>query len=103
MRNERSISDTDPQPRMSEKILDEMACQELVEVITDYLEGTLAEPDRHRFEAHLAVCSSCREYLEQMRTLIRRTGGLSAQSIRPESRNALLRAFRTWRDSRTDL
>ncbi len=44
-----------------------MMCQELVEVITDYLEGTLSPADRARFEAHLAVCPHCSRYLEQFR------------------------------------
>ena len=48
----------------------EMPCQEIVEVITEYLEGTLSEPDRTRFEDHLAVCDLCLLYLEQMREMI---------------------------------
>ena len=81
----------------------EMACQELVEVITGYLEGTLNEFDRARFETHLASCSSCQEYLEQMRALIRLTGKLTTRSLEPETVDSLLSAFRRWRDSQTVL
>ena len=81
----------------------EMACQELVEVITGYLEGTLPEHDRARFETHLASCPSCQEYLEQMQALVRLTGKLTTRSLEPESVDSLLSAFRRWRDSQTGL
>jgi anti-sigma factor RsiW len=76
---------------------DEMPCQELVEVITDYLEGTLPGEDRVRFEAHLAECPYCVNYLEQMRETIARLGELHDQELSPETREGLLRAFRGWR------
>ena len=78
---------------------DEMACQELVELVTDYLEGTLLEADRARFEAHLGECDGCTIYLEQMRTTIRLTGMLIEESIPPEGREELLRVFRAWKRS----
>ena len=81
----------------------EMACQELVEVITGYLEGTLPEFDRARFETHLASCASCQEYLEQMRALIRLTGRLTTRSLEPATVDSLLSSFRRWRDSQTGL
>jgi len=96
-------SDTDPRDHMSDETLREMACHELVEVITEYLEGTLPESDRRRFDAHLTTCASCREYLEQMRTLIRLNGDLTVKSIEPETRDSLLRAFRRWKEAQTDL
>ena len=80
-----------------------MACQELVEVITDYLEGTLPEVDLTRFEAHLASCPSCQEYVEQMRALVRLSGKLSTRSLEPATVDSLLSAFRRWRDSQTGL
>jgi anti-sigma factor RsiW len=49
----------------------ELACQEVVELVTDYLEGTLSRSGRRRFEAHIATCEHCTEYLEQMRATIR--------------------------------
>ena len=77
--------------------LDEMACQELVEVITEYLEGTLDAVERRRFEQHLSTCPGCRSYLEQMRTTIRLTGMLRPETLSPATRQGLLDAFRGWR------
>jgi anti-sigma factor RsiW len=77
--------------------LPEMPCQELVEVITDYLEGTLPGPDRARFEEHLAVCSGCRTYLAQKRQAIAATGSLSEEDLSPTDRERLGALFRGWR------
>ena len=76
---------------------DDLPCQELVELVTDYLEGRLPEPERVRFEAHLALCSGCRTYLEQMRQTVRALGRLAEESIQPEAKQRLLVAFRDWR------
>jgi anti-sigma factor RsiW len=78
--------------------LPEMPCQELVEVITDYLEGALAETDRLRFEAHLAECDACRDYLEQFRQTIALVGRVEPEQLSPRMREELLAAFRDWRD-----
>lgn len=96
-------SDTDSVQPMGNDAQQEMACQELVEVITDYLEGTLPTSDRVRFDAHLSTCGACREYVEQMRGLIRLSGSLTAQTIEPATRESLLSAFRRWRDAQTGL
>jgi len=96
-------SDTGWQRHMGDDTVNEMACQELVEVITDYLEGTLPKSDRARFDAHLATCPGCREYVEQMRAVIRLSGSLTAKSIEPATRDSLLRAFQRWRGSQTRL
>lgn len=76
---------------------DEMACRELVEVVTDYLEGALSDRERMRFERHLEGCEGCRSYLEQMRTTIQRTGRLTPEALSPAMRDRLLRAFRDWK------
>ena len=77
---------------------DEMACRELVEVVTDYLEGTLADEDRRRLEEHLRECPYCAAYIEQMRQTIEGLGKLGEESLAPETRSELLDAFRGWRD-----
>ena len=76
---------------------DDLPCQELVELVTDYLEGRLPEPERVRLEAHLALCSGCRTYLEQMRQTVRALGRLREELLEPEARERLLAAFRDWR------
>ena len=75
----------------------EMSCKELTEVITEYLEGTLPESERARFEYHLGLCPGCQTYLEQMRQTVRAVGRLSEESIPTEARNELLKAFRNWK------
>ena len=84
---------------MSESTLPEMPCQELVEVVTDYLEGRLSPVDRARFEAHIADCEYCETYLEQMRLTIRTLGRIPAESLSDDARETLLSAFRSWRRS----
>jgi anti-sigma factor RsiW len=74
-----------------------MSCRELVAVITDYLEGTMAPGDRARFDAHLAACPYCVNYLDQMRETIFTLGGLTEESIGSRTRDELLHAFRGWR------
>jgi anti-sigma factor RsiW len=76
---------------------EELSCQELVELVTDYLEGALPDGLRARFEEHVAHCTGCTTYLEQMRATIRATGTLSPESLSPEAERALLDAFRGWR------
>jgi anti-sigma factor RsiW len=74
--------------------MSEMSCKELVEVITAYLEGTMADEDRGGFVAHLAECPFCTEYVAQMQTTIATLGRIDKQTISPASRMELLAAFR---------
>jgi hypothetical protein len=77
----------------------EMACIELVELVTDYFENALSEHDRVRFEEHLAACGPCTRYVEQLRIMLEVTGRLDEQDLGldPELRDVLLAAFRDWR------
>ena len=74
-----------------------IACQELVELVTDYLEGRLNPVDRERFDAHIAGCDACTAYLEQMRMTLTALGRIPEESISVEAREELLAAFREWR------
>jgi anti-sigma factor RsiW len=76
---------------------DPLVCQELVELVTDYLEGALSRSDRRRFEAHLADCPHCTEYLAQMRVTIRLTGRLGPDDLSPEMQDDLGELYRRWR------
>jgi predicted anti-sigma-YlaC factor YlaD len=73
-----------------------MACNELVEVVSDYIEGRLSPADARRFDSHLEICEGCRNYLDQMRETIGALGHLPEESIPPEARAELLEAFRGW-------
>ena len=74
-----------------------LSCQELVELVTDYLEGALSVEDVNRFERHIAGCDGCTRYLEQIRATIALTGSLTLADLAPEAETALLDAFRNWR------
>lgn len=73
-----------------------LTCKELVELVTEYFEGTLPEHDRERFEAHVADCQGCTNYLQQMRQTIRLVGELTETTIAPDARDELLDVFRNW-------
>ena len=75
----------------------ELVCQQMVELITDYLEGALGRSQRRRFEAHLAGCEHCTEYLEQMRATIRLTGRLQDEDLTPAMRDEFTALYRRWR------
>ena len=74
-----------------------MTCQELVELVTDYLEDALPDDDRLRFEAHLAECDACRDYVEQFGQTIALSGCVEVEQLPPGLRDELLDAFRAWR------
>jgi len=75
----------------------ELVCQQVVELVTDYLEGALSRSQRRRLEAHLAGCEHCTEYLEQMRATIRLTGELRAEDLTPAMQEELTAIYRRWR------
>ena len=80
--------------------VDEMSCQELVELVTDYLEGRLDERDRRRFDEHISRCGGCTAYLEQMRLTLRAVGALRVDDLEPRAVDELTRAFRDWTHDR---
>jgi anti-sigma factor RsiW len=75
----------------------ELICQEIVEIVTDYLEGTMDAELRASFEAHLAGCPHCTHYLEQMEAMLRVAGTIEADRLSPAFRAGLLAAFQDWR------
>lgn len=74
-----------------------LTCRELVEIVTEYLEGALSPDDRARFEEHVAGCRGCTVYLEQMREMLRLMGHLTEESISLGARETLLQVFRDWK------
>lgn len=77
--------------------LNELTCLELVDLVTDYFEGALPEPQRVRFEGHLEKCRHCQRYIEQMRRTLGALGGLKAEEIPRHVRDELLKTFRGWK------
>jgi anti-sigma factor RsiW len=74
-----------------------LACQELVELVTSYLEGVLSPEERAAFDHHIGTCDGCDQYLQQMRQTIEISGRLTPADISAEAEAALLAAFRDWR------
>jgi anti-sigma factor RsiW len=74
-----------------------MTCQELVELVTEYLDGALPAPERARFEEHVAACEGCRHHLAQVQETIRIAGSLPPERLPESAREDLLAAFRGWK------
>jgi anti-sigma factor RsiW len=74
----------------------QIPCREIVEIVTDYIEGVMPARLRRRFDAHLAGCPGCDTYVEQMRQVIALTGMLREEDFAPEAMDRLLVAFRDW-------
>jgi anti-sigma factor (TIGR02949 family) len=73
---------------------DDLACNQVVELVADYLDGALPEPDARRLEHHLATCPGCAEYLQQLRTIAGSLRGVTDESFPPEMRDGLIADFR---------
>jgi len=73
-----------------------LSCQELVELVTDYLEEALDVSTRIAFDRHIAGCPDCTRYLQQLQAVIRATGRLVPDDLSPEAESALVEAFRGW-------
>jgi anti-sigma factor RsiW len=82
---------------MSTAATRDLPCQQIVELVTDYLEDAMDAPLRASFEAHLAGCPHCTHYLEQIGATIRVAGTIRAEDLPPEVRAGLLDAFREFR------
>ncbi|SRR6266567_6450793 len=76
-----------------------LACQEVVELVTDYLEGALLPEKRAQLEEHVAGCDGCTNYIEQVRLTIGMLRGLAQEPVFPETQEELLQVFRQWKSS----
>jgi anti-sigma factor RsiW len=82
---------------MTARVPTELTCREIVELVTDYLEGRMPLAERTRFEQHLVYCGGCRTYLEQIRQTIAAAGAAREEDLEPRAREDLLRLFRGWK------
>jgi anti-sigma factor RsiW len=85
---------------VTDSSLREPTCQELAELLTDYLEGLLSPLEHASFDRHIAACRDCTLYVEQMRLTIAASGQVREHDIPPAARAALLDAFRGWSSQR---
>ena len=74
-----------------------VTCIEVVELMSDYVEGALGPAERARVEEHLSLCPPCREYLAQIQATIVGAAGLTEEEIPPSTMDALMDAFRDWK------
>jgi anti-sigma factor RsiW len=78
---------------------DHLRCQEVVELVTDYLDGALSGEDAALFEQHLNFCDGCVWYVEQIKTTVEVVGEVREEDISPEVKDRLMAAFRDWKGS----
>jgi len=76
-----------------------MTCEEFVELVTAYLEGTLTDEERRAFDEHMELCPGCDRYLAQFKSTIDLLGELPEQSLSSPARERLLGAFSQWHRS----
>jgi anti-sigma factor RsiW len=76
-----------------------VTCRQVVELMTDYLEGALSRADRARFEEHIAGCDGCRAYLAQLATTRRVLSKLADEPIPPDLQAELLKTFKNWKST----
>jgi anti-sigma factor RsiW len=73
----------------------EFSCQEMTEVVTNYLDDALPPDEQQRFERHLSYCAGCNTYVAQMRETIRQTGMVPREeSLPPALREEIVAQFR---------
>ena len=72
-------------------------CQQVVEMVTDYVEGVMPGADRRRLEHHLGGCRYCTAYLAQIRETIRLAGRVTPDDLTPPMRTELTDLYRRWR------
>jgi len=73
-----------------------MTCEELVELVTDYLEGALSAADRARFEEHIELCVMCHDHMDRMRAIVGELGALHERHIDPEVLAEMQARFAGW-------
>lgn len=77
-----------------------LSCQQLTEIITDYLEGRMSFADRMRFQMHVGMCKHCRTYLRQMKATIASLGQLPDEPMPVDVRDEMRRRFAAWNAAR---
>ena len=79
------------------RAVEPISCQEVVELVTDYLEGAMSPEDVARFDHHLSLCEGCVFYVEQIRMTIAAVGRIGEEDVPPEVRDDLVAAFRDFK------
>jgi len=77
-----------------------LVCRDAVELVSDYLDGTLSRRQRRRLEKHLAGCDACTTYLDQMRATIAASGKVTPEDLPSDVVEGLVNLFRQYRDDK---
>jgi anti-sigma factor RsiW len=80
-------------------VAEHVSCQEVVELVTDYLEQALPADEAALVEQHLNFCDGCVWYVDEIRSTIATVGRIEEAELSPETREKLLTAFRDWKRS----
>jgi anti-sigma factor RsiW len=59
----------------------DVACQDVVQLITEYLDGELPDDVRAQVDEHLVGCDGCQNVLAQWRTVIALAGRLTEADV----------------------
>ena len=76
-----------------------ISCQEVVELVTDYLDRALPADQAALFEQHINFCDGCVRYVEQIKATAEALGEVREEDVSPEAKDRLMAAFRNWRGS----
>ena len=89
----------DPAKSPDRDVSARLRCDELVELVTPYLEGELTPAEAAWVDHHLAQCPGCDAYMDQMRRTIALAGRLTPEAVPEESVDRLLAVFRASRET----
>jgi len=76
---------------------DHLSCQEVVELVTDYLERSLPAEEAALFEQHINFCDGCIWYVDQLRTTVAAVGEVREEDLSPDVKDRLMGVFHEWR------
>jgi anti-sigma factor RsiW len=74
-----------------------LVCRDAVELISDYVDGTLSRRDRRRLEKHLSGCDACNAYVEQVRATVAASGHVGPEDLPDDVVEGLVNLFRQFR------
>jgi anti-sigma factor RsiW len=72
----------------------DLVCREAVELVTEYLEGSLSRRDRRAFERHLEECDGCEAYVAQVQAVLEATGRVGPEDLDNDTLDGLVQLFR---------
>lgn len=78
--------------------MEDLDCQDVVEMVTDYLEDALLPNERMRLEEHLKECDGCDAYMTQINRVRLSLGKVDLNQVEPAVRARFIETFRSWKN-----